>query len=316
MLRFPERNVRTEDASPNVDHGARMRPGVMRTLAVLCVVCVAAHARPPAKPVKPRVPTALELLVGARPSTAPLLSRAPFGTVASDLAAKLPAYDRGLGMASLRDASIIPRLADGTLVGYWINGLDHKATPAALAKLRAAWGEPEAGHNDIGPTYVWVDPDARVHLWMQVVRTSNRRDYSNLFLEPYSPLKDLVGDRPAPLAFGGSRLLGATTAQLAAAYGARFRNNRIELGATEYTHALDVELRFANERVVGVVVHFAHGGNQRVKAAGDRIVTAVLGTTPAAPTLERGGTPQTYALAGGASARLYAYASSWTLDVE
>lgn len=302
--------------SPSVNHEARVRPGVMRTLAVLCVVCVAAHARPSAKRVKPRVPTALELLVGARPSAAPLLSLAPFGTVASDLAAKLPAYDRGLGMASLRDASIIPRLADGKLVGYWINGLDHRATPTALAKLRAAWGEPEAGHAGFGPTYVWVDPDARVHLRMQVVRTTNKRDHSNLFLEPYSPLKDLVGDRPGQLAFGGARLLGATTTQLAATYGARFRNNRIELGATEYTSELDLELTFENDRVARFGVSFVHGGNPRVKAAGDRILTVVLGTAPAVSTVAPGGPPQTYVLAGGVSARLYASASSWTLEVE
>lgn len=291
--------------------------GVMRTLLVLAALCTVAGARPSAKPVKRKLPTAVELLVGERPSKAALLSLAAFGTAATELAEKLPAYDRGIPGATLRDGTIIPEVADGKLVGYWLNGFDHKETPTVLAKLRAAWGEPEAGNNDIGPTYVWVDVHAGVHLHMQVVRTTDKRDHSNLFLEPYSPLTDLVGDRPGQLAFTAAQpLLGATTKQLAAAYGARFRTASIELGATEYTRPLEIKLTFENDRVDGYGLRFEHGGNQRVKAAGQEFLRLLLGTAPEPTTIKLGGTPQTYALAGGATARLYAYKDSWSLDVE
>ncbi len=289
------------------------RGKVIRALMVLAALCAVAGA----KPVKRKLPTALELLVGERPSKAPLLSLAAFGTAAADLAAKLPAYDRGIPGSTLRDGTIIPEIADGRLIGYWINGFDHKETPRVLAKLRAAWGEPEAGTNDIGSTYVWVDTDARVHLRMQVVRTTDKRAHSNLFLESYTPLEDLVGNRPGQLAFAVTQpLLGATAKQLATAYGSRFRTNTLALGATEYTRPLEIRLRFENDRVESYGLRFEHGDNPRVKAAGAQILNVVLGTVPEAPTIKLGGTPQQYVLAGGSTARLYAYKDSWSLDVE
>jgi hypothetical protein len=286
-------------------------------LIVLVAWWAVASAQPSTKPLKRKRPTALELLVGERPSKAPLLSLAAFGTAAADLAAKLPAYDRDLQGAALRDASILPELADGKLIGYWINGFDHQETPTVLARLRAAWGEPEAGNNDIGPTYVWVDTDARVHLLMQVVRTTDKRDHSNLFLEQYSPLQELVGSRPGELAFAAARpLLGATTKQLAAAYGSRFLRDRIELGATEYTRRFGVRLTFEAGRVDSYALRFEHGANQRAILAGEQILRVVLGTVPKTPTIGLGGTPQKYVLAGGETVRFYAYKASWSLDVE
>ena len=281
----------------------------MRWLAVVgSIVATVAFAKPPAAKPKPPKPAAVDLLVSPDGIGAPLLALAPLGTPESELAKKLPAYDRGIPASVLRDALVLPEVREGKLVGYWINGLDYRETPPALARFRAAWGEPQSVDNPIGRVHIWLDAKARVALYVQVVKTTDKKDHSNLFLRPYTPLAELLGDKPGELAPLRKRpLLGATKAELVTAYGRAVSGNRLELGAFEWENDFDITFELDQDRVVRYTVRFTHGTTQNARADGDRILQHLVGKVPAEN--------ETVTL-GKTSARIYRYKDSWSLHFE
>lgn len=262
-----------------------------------------------------RKPSVVDLLIGAAPGAAPLLESTPFGSTKDDVEKKLPHFDPVVGLSTLTDASLIPQYRDGKLEQLWVNGLEKQATARAVQRLTDSWGQPERLVNPIGPVLIWLDRRARVRAELQIVLAERQHPHhGNLFLQPYTPLAEMVGAVPGVRAVLQTQpLLGATVAQLQRTYGASFdeKNRKLILGATEWQTALTIELTLDRGRVLGYKLWFFDGGNPGARTAGRLLLRGIL----ASDRIPEAAGRTRLSLPSGALAELWQDRDAWRVTV-
>jgi hypothetical protein len=133
-----------------------------------------------------------------------------------------------------------------------------------------AWGAPIELTYRREPAKLWVDDESRVRA---ILTEAREADELTLIIEPYLPVEAILGTEPGPMAIeqADRPFMGATAAELKAAYGEHFRDDRETLLFMQWPQdaagsAFKMELGVGDDGTVERLQYWLHhGGNEELK---------------------------------------------------
>jgi hypothetical protein len=194
---------------------------------------------------------------------------ARFGMTAEELGEAAPVYaDKG-DYLSARDFGI----------GFYVSLEGEPKTltsqritipEADAAAITEAWGPPAELTYRRKPARLWLDPEARIRA---LLTEGNEEGELTLIIEPYLPVEAILGTEPGPMAIEkpDRPFWGATAAELKAAYGEHFRDDRETLLFMQWPQdaagsAFKMELGVGDDGTVNRLQYWLHhGDNEELK---------------------------------------------------